>query len=109
MVEGDAFDENFQNDSYNKIVNNYKPKSENEYTHVDSQLMSELSNVHTRQIKRIANDFSNNYVSCLVQSDRKDNVFSALRCNAVKVLDNAKISICKYNIAFQKNYERRWM
>ena len=102
MLVVDAFDENFQSNTYNKRVNDYKPKSENEYMDVDVQLMSELSNVNTRQIKRIANDFSNNYVSCLVQSEKKDNVLSTLRCNAVKVLDNAKISISKYNIAFQK-------
>ena len=97
------FDENFQSDTYvNKRESDYKPKAENEYSDVDVQLMSELSNMNTKQIKRIANDFSNNYVSCLVQSEKKDNTLSTLRCNAVKVLDNAKISISKYNITLQK-------
>ena len=101
--ETDAFDEHFQNDSYYmKKTQNYKPRSEKEYAHVDAKLMTELSNMNTKQIKRIANDFSNNYVSCLVQSEKNDNVLSTLRCNAVKVLDNAKISISKFNIAFQK-------
>ena len=101
--ETDAFDEHFQNDSYTmQRLQNYKPRSEKEYAHVDAKLMTELSNMNTKQIKRIANDFSNNYVSCLVQSEKKDNVLSTLRCNAVKVLDNAKISISKFNIAFQK-------
>ena len=56
----------------------------------------------TRQIKRIANDFSNNYVSCLVQSEKKFSLLTTLRGNAVKVLDNAKISISKYNNSFQR-------
>ena len=103
---GDDFDENFLCDGYvNKRESDYKPKAENEYSNVDVKLVTELSNVNTKQIKRIANDFSNNYVSCLVQSEKKDNVLSTLRCNAVKVLDNAKISISKYNIAFQKIME----
>ena len=104
MLEvGDDFDEMFQSDGYvNKRENNYKPKAEKEYSDVDAKLVGELSNMETKQIKRIANDFSNNYVSCLVQSEKKDNVLSTLRCNAVKVLDNAKISISKYNISFQK-------
>ena len=105
-ADTDAFDEHFQNDSYsNQKFKNYKPRSEKEYAHVDAKLMIELSNMNTKQIKRIANDFSNNYVSCLVQSEKKDNLLSTLRCNAVKVLDNAKISISKYNIAFQKIME----
>ena len=103
---GDDFDENFQSNGYvNKRESDYKPKAEKEYSVIDVKLVNELSNVNTKQIKRIANDFSNNYVSCLVQSEKKDNVLSTLRCNAVKVLDNAKISISKYNIAFQKIME----
>ena len=105
-VGDDDFDENFQSNGYvNKRENDYKPKAEKEYSDVDVKLVTELSNVNTKQIKRIANDFSNNYVSCLVQSEKKDNVLSTLRCNAVKVLDNAKISISKYNISFQKIME----
>ena len=100
---GDDFDENFRSDVYvNKREADYKPRAETEYSEVDAQLMTELSNANTKQIKRIANDFSNNYVSCLVQSEEKDNTLSTLRCNAVKVLDNAKISISKYNISLQK-------
>ena len=100
---GNDFDENFKGEGYvNKRENYYKPKAEKEYSDVDVKLMGELSNMNTKQIKRIANDFSNNYVSFLVQSEKKDNVFSTLRCNAVKVFDNAKISISKYNNSFQK-------
>ena len=102
--DADAFDENFKSDSYSNRSkqNNFKPKSQKEYSDVDVKLISKLSNTTTKQIKRIANDFSNNYVSCLVQSEKQGNVLSTLRCNAVKVLDNAKISISKYNISFQK-------
>ena len=102
----DDFDENFLSNGYlNKREKDYKPKAEKEYSDVDVQLVTELSNVNTKQIKRIANDFSNNYVSCLVQSEKKDNTLSTLRCNAVKVLDNAKISISQYNISFQRIME----
>ena len=110
MMDGedaDAFDENFKNDTYiNRRQRNFKPKSQNEYSDVDVQLITEPSNTTTKQIKRIANDFSNNYVSCFVQSEKQGNVLSTLRCNAVKVMDNAKISISKYNISFQ-NIMRR--
>ena len=92
----------FENINYAGNQNLFKPKTEDEYASIDAKMISKLMDSDTRQIKRIANDFLNNYVSCLVQSERMDNQLTTLRGNAVKVLDNAKISISNYNNTFQR-------
>ena len=92
----------FDNDTYTGKQNHYKPKREEEYASIDAKVVTYLMDSVTKQIKRIANGFSNSYITSLVQSEKEDSQLTDLRGNAVKVLDNEKIGIYKYNNSFQR-------